>query len=138
MRNESGQAGIVALIVIAILLVIGVIVLMMWGIPRYGVYSQRCAGEGMLAHATAAKEVAVAEAKAKMESAELLARADVIRAEGAAKSNIILGESLKNNEGYLRYLFIQQLAERTGNTREIIYVPTEANLPILEANRLRK
>ena len=42
------------------------------------------------------------------------------------------GESLKNNESYLRYLWIQGLQD---GTSEVIYIPTEANLPILEAAR---
>ncbi len=44
-----------------------------------------------------------------MESAKHLADAEVIRAEGVAKANKIIGDSLKDNEGYLRYLWIQGL-----------------------------
>jgi regulator of protease activity HflC (stomatin/prohibitin superfamily) len=78
--------------------------------------------------------VAVAEAKAKMESAELLAQAEITRAKGVAAANEIIGKSLSNNEAYLRYLWIQNL-ENTKNN-QIIYVPTEAGLPILESTRL--
>jgi regulator of protease activity HflC (stomatin/prohibitin superfamily) len=112
----------------------GIVVLWMWGHPQYNVYKQRLEGQALLAHAQSAKEVAVAEAKAKMESAELLANAEVIRAEGVAKANKIIGDSLKDNESYLRYLWIQNL-EHTGN-EQIIYVPTEAGLPLLESTRL--
>ena len=101
--------------------------------PYYNVYSQRMDGQAQLAHATASKEVAVAEAKAKMESADFLAQAEVIRAEGVAKANKIIGDSLKDNESYLRYLWIQNL-ERAGN-QQVIYIPTEAGLPILESTR---
>lgn len=104
----------------------------MYGMPHYGVYKQRLEGEALLAHAQASKEVAVAEAKAKMESAELLSQAEVKRAEGVAKANQIIGESLKGNEGYLRYLWIQNLES---NNPTVIYIPTEAGLPILEAER---
>lgn len=112
-----------------------VVLLGMWIYPQYNVYSQRKQGEAMLAHAQSAKEVAVAEAKAKMESAELLAQAEVTRAGGVARANAIIGDSLKGNETYLRYLFISNLAERQGDHREIIYIPTEAGLPILESAR---
>lgn len=104
----------------------------MWGCPKYMVYSSRQEGMAQLAHAQFSREVAVAEAKAKMESSSLLAQADVIRAEGASKANIIIGNSLKNNEAYLRYLWIQNLENTKG---EVIYVPTEAGLPILEAGK---
>ncbi len=42
----------------------------------------------------------------------------------------LLGDSLKDNEGYLRYLWIQ--GSQT-NQMQTVYVPTEAGLPILEA-----
>ncbi|MEO6301626.1 MAG: membrane protease subunit, partial [Bacteroidia bacterium] len=73
--------SIVSLIVIFLL---GLVVLGMWGCPRYSVYSARKEGEALLAHAQSSKEVAVSEAKAKMESASLLAQADTIRAHGIA------------------------------------------------------
>lgn len=109
-----------------------VIVLCMYLYPKYNVYAQRLQGEALLAHAQAAKEVAVAEAKAKMEAADMLSQAEIKRAEGVAKANQIIGESLKNNEGYLRYLWINNLE---ANNPTVIYVPTEAGLPIMEAGR---
>jgi len=112
-----------------------VIVLCMYLYPKYNVYAQRLQGEALLAHAQAAKEVAVAEAKAKMEAADMLSQAEIKRAEGVAKANQIIGESLKNNEGYLRYLWINNLE---ANNPTVIYVPTEAGLPIMEAGRTPK
>lgn len=56
---------------------------------------------------------------------------EVNRAMGVAKANAIIGDSLKNNESYLRWLYIEGLKEKVGS--EVIYVPTEAGLPILEA-----
>ena len=106
----------------------------MAGMPQYRVYHQQMEGEAELAKANFSKQVAVQEAHAKMESAKLLADAEVLRAEGVAKANKIIGESLNNNEAYLRYLFVNNL-ENTQN--QVIYVPTEANLPILEARRLK-
>lgn len=111
------------------------IAVLMFGLPQYGVYRQRLEGQALLAHAQSSKEVAVAEAKAKMESASLLAEAEVLRAKGVAQANQIIGESLRNNEEYLRYLWIIDVAA-AGTDKTVIYVPTEANLPILEASRL--
>lgn len=104
----------------------------MYGCPQYNVYSQRLEGEAELAKAEYSRQVAVREAQAKRDSAALLAEAEVTRAGGVAKANQIIGESLKDNEAYLRYLFVNELA----NTKnQVIYVPTEAQLPILEATR---
>jgi len=107
------------------------IVLLMYGCPKYNVYKQRMEGQAQLAHAQSSKEVAVAEAKAKMESAALLAQADTIRAHGIAKSNEIIGNSLKNNKAYLNWLWIDHIKDN----QNVIYIPTENNLPILEAGR---
>ena len=131
----SDGAKAVVGITVVVLLIGCAIIGGCWGYPNYNVYSQRKEGEALLAHAQAAKEVAVAEAKAKMESAELLAQADVKRAEGAAKANKIIGDSLKDNEAYLRYLWIQNL--ENSKEHQVIYIPTEAGLPILEASRLK-
>lgn len=108
----------------------------MVGCPKYNVYQQRMEGQAILAHAQSSREVAVAEAKAKMESAELLAQAEVSRAKGVAKANEIIGQSLKGNEDYLRYLWINNLENK--ENEQVIYIPTEAGLPILEAGRLKK
>ncbi|UOF82020.1 stomatin-like protein [Caudoviricetes sp.] len=120
---------------IAVLGVVGFVVLviiLMGVMPMYSVYSQRLAGEAELAKANYSKQVAVQEAQAKMDAAKMLAQAEVERAKGVAQANILIGDSLKNNEAYLRYLFVNNL-ENTHD--QVIYVPTEANLPILEAGR---
>ena len=110
------------------------IVLLTAGCPYYNVWQQGLAGEAALARATQDRQIAIQEAQAKMESAKLLAAAEVERAKGVAQANKIIGDSLHNNEDYLRYLFVNGL-ENTKN--QVIYVPTEANLPILEATRNR-
>ena len=115
-----------------IVLIIAAILLTMWLLPKYGVYRQGLAGEAELANAEYSRQVAVREAQAKKDAAVLLAQAEVERARGVAQANKIIGDSLKDNEAYLRYLFVNNLADTKD---QIIYVPTEANLPILEANR---
>lgn len=125
----------IAITTIGIFGVLFLIVLGMWGCPQYKVYQQTKEGEAMLAHARSSKEVAVAEARAKYESAALLAQADTIRAHGVARSNQIIGASLKDNEAYLHWLWIDNIEK---NPQATIYIPTEANLPIFEAGRLSK
>jgi len=121
---------------VVVLAIIGLIILSMWGCPKYKVYSARKEGEALLAHAQSSKEVAVAEARAKMESATLLAEADTLRALGIAASNRIIGKSLENNPAYLQWLWIDEL-KTTQN--QIIYIPSgQMGMPIMEANRLKK
>lgn len=104
-----------------------------WGWPNYRVYQQKLEGEAELARATQSRQIRIQEAKAKQEAAVLEAQAEVERAKGVAEANKIIGDSLKGNESYLRYLWIQGLQE--GATPQVVYVPTEAGLPILEAGR---
>ncbi len=116
----------------------GVVVLLLifgsflYGCPQYWVYHQRMEGEAELSKAHYSKQVQVQDSEAKLESAKSLAKAEVERAKGVAEANKIIGESLKNNESYLRYLWIHSL-EVTQD--RVIYIPTEANLPILEAGK---
>jgi len=102
--------------------------------PYLHVWQQSKLGEAELARADSNRQIATCEAMAKKESAKALADAEVIRAEGVAKANKIIGDSLTGNEGYLRYLWIQGLQT---NQMQVVYVPTEANLPIMESHRLR-
>ena len=116
----------------------------MWGCPQYNVWQQGLEGEAELARAKQNRQIAIEEAEARLASASKLgeakfqeaegwAKAEVARAHGVAEANAIIGQSLKGNDAYLRYLWIQALE---ANDSDVIYVPTEANLPILEATRL--
>ena len=111
----------------------GIVCLSMWGCPRYEVYRQNMQGEAELARASQNRQIKIREAEAAAEAARLLAEAEIERAKGVAEANRIIGESLKGNEAYLRYLWIQGLQE--GSTPQVVYVPTEAGLPILESGR---
>lgn len=93
-------------------------------------------GQAALLEAESSKKIAIESAKAALESAKLLADAEVERAKGVAKANEIIGDSLKGNEAYLRYLYISNLekAENNGSVNTI-YIPTEGGLPILEAGK---
>lgn len=116
--------------------ILGVIILGMWGCPKYSVYERRLAGEAELAKSLADRQVQIQDAQGKQEAAKHLAQAEIERAKGVAEANRIIGSSLKNNESYLRYLWIHNL--NAGDGKEVIYVPTEAGLPILEAGKRRK
>lgn len=106
-----------------------------WGWPYYRVFSQRLAGEAKLRESESSRQVLVEEAKAKKEAAKLLADAEIERARGAAEANKIIGEGLKGHHEYLMYLWIQSLGDKDNH---VIYVPTEGQLPILEATRFQK
>lgn len=68
----------------------------------------------------------------ELQKARKDAEIEIARAEGVAKSNKIISGSIDGN--YLRYLWIKGLQT---NNMQVIYVPTEGNIPIMEANRYR-
>jgi predicted aminopeptidase len=127
---KPNLTGISLLLIIMIGLVVGCLV----GCPKYRVYTQEMEGKAELQRAISNRQIAIQEAHAKMEAAKDLAQAEIIRAGGIAQANKIIGNSLKDNEAYLHWLWIDQLEN---NKNSVIYIPTEANLPIMEANRLR-
>lgn len=122
------KVGAILLAIILSLTAVGLI-----GCPKYMVWQKGLKGKATLAEADWDRQVRVAEAEAEKEAAVALAAAEVERAKGVAEANKIIGDSLKDNDSYLRYLWIQGLHD---GSSEIIYVPTEAQLPILEAGRL--
>lgn len=116
-----------------------IVIIILWGMSAVGMYynvwSESKAGEAELARAESNRQIKTLEARAAQESARYLAEAEVIRAQGVARANEIISDSLKDNEGYLRYLWITGL---NSEKSQVIYVPTEAGLPILEAGRLNE
>ena len=101
----------------------------MAGCPQYKVYEQRLHGEAELARAHQNRQILVQQAQAEKDSA-------VLRAEAIA----IVGKSAKEFPEYRQQEFIGAFAEalRHSKVDQIICVPTEANIPIIEANRLPK
>lgn len=90
-------------------------------------------GQAELAQADGNRQIKVQEAKAAFEAADYTAQAEVRKAEGVAKANAIMAASLGGPEGYLRWSYIEMLKEN--HDHQVIYVPTEASLPILEAGK---
>lgn len=130
--NTKNGIAVSVLVLFVVAVFVGLVALGMWGLPRYKVWKNGLRGEATLREAEWDRKVAIEEANAKMEAAKSLAQAEIERAKGVAEANRIIGESLQDNEAYLRYLWIQGLQD---GSSEVIYVPTEANLPILEATR---
>jgi hypothetical protein len=122
-------------VVITAMIILVVLVLVaggMWGCPTYNVWQQGLAGQAELKRAEQNRQIRIEEAQAEAEAASMFAKAEVERAKGVAEANKIIGDSLKGNDAYLRYLWINGLHD---GSSEVIYIPTEANLPILEAVR---
>lgn len=101
----------------------------MWAFPTYGVWSQEMRGRAELARATQSKQIMMIHAQAMLEAEEFNAKAEVVRARGMAEAMEIEGGSLTMM--YIYYLWVRTMA---GNPN-IVYIATEASLPILELRR---
>jgi regulator of protease activity HflC (stomatin/prohibitin superfamily) len=101
------------------------------------VWGAEMSGRAVLAEAEFSRQARVEEARAKNAAAELEGQAELTRAEFSAKANKALAEGLGGPEAYLRYLYIRML-EESGQAGQIIYIPTEAGMPLLEAGRLNQ
>ncbi|GAA6150924.1 hypothetical protein [Pseudoteredinibacter isoporae] len=154
---QNRPAMAIGTLAILTIIFIALIMLAFWAWPKYNVYKQELNGQAALKEAEWSKQILIEEAKAREQAALMQAKArvtlaeaegkakiarakaeglaDIERAKAAAEANRIIGESLKNNEEYLRYIWIKGLQDGKG---ERIYIPTEAGLPILEAGQARK
>lgn len=122
-----------------VFLVIGVGLLLIgigWAIAAisqvYGVWSAHKEGQADLAKARNDQQVQVAQAQGRLNAAELNKQAEIIDAEAVSKSVEIIGKALHDNHGYLQWKWIHMMED---NKNSVIYVPTEASLPILEAGK---
>lgn len=93
-------------------------------------YESESSKKALIEQAKAENESATLQAEAKIKIAKAEAQAEIERAKGVAEANKIIGESLKGNSEYLRYLQIDAIKNSKGDK---VYIPTEAGLPIIEA-----
>jgi len=118
----------IAMLALAVGLVVGIIFggVAIWSLLR--VYNATSIGKAELARADQNRQILITQAKAEKEAAEL--RAEAIH---------VMGKAAKDFPEYRQQEFMAAFGEalREGNISQIIYVPTEANIPVLEASRLR-
>lgn len=110
--------------VFGLIIVIAIVAVMY---RHYNVWSMEMQGKARLAEASQSKQILIEQAKAELEAAK-----------ERAKAIEVMGEAAKKYPEYRMQEFIAAFGQAldNGNVNTIIYVPTEANIPILEAKRL--
>lgn len=103
----------------------------LYGCPRYYVWQQEMSRKVEFAKAEQNRRIKIEEAKANLEAEKLNAQAEVERAKGAAEAIKIENGSI--TPAYIQYLWVRQQSNL--NDKTVIYIPTETNLPVLEASR---
>ncbi len=124
----------IKLTIVALFILIGGVGSCMFVRPRYNVWKQEMEGKAEFAKAEQNRKIKIEEARANLEAEKLNAQAEVERAKGAAKAIQIENGSLTPE--YIQYLWVRQQGSLGDKT--VIYIPTEASLPILEAGRVNK
>lgn len=121
--------------ILIILVVVGGILGLLFGVPKYNVWKTKIAieaeqnrGKAEMARAEQNRMIQIEEAKANLEAQKLNSLAEIERAKGMAKSIEI--ENGKLTPLYIKYLWVRNIDKMDG---EKIYIPTEANIPIIEA-----
>ena len=117
-------------IIISVLTFILIVVGFTVGVPYYNVWQQEMSGKAEFAKAEQNRKIKIEEAKANLEAEKLNAQAEIERAKGAAEAIKIENNSITPT--YIQYLWVRQ---QNTNANKIIYIPTEAGLPILEAGK---
>ena len=126
-EEENSKAGIIcaAIVIAGFLLIAGGMAIG----PRYAVWRNEMQGKAEYARAEQNRRIMIEEAKANLEAEKLNAQAEVERAKGAAEAIRI--ENGQITTTYIQYLWVRQ--QGGNNVQKIVYIPTEASMPILEA-----
>lgn len=116
-----------------------VVVLIVWalfGTPIWRVWAQSKQGEADLQQAHKEQQIQVSKAQGRLDAATINKQAAIIEAEAVAAQIEKIGQTLTKHDLYLRWQWIKMMEERPDSS--VIYVPTEANLPIMEAGKRRE
>lgn len=117
------------------------LVLLLWilvGYPKWRVWAAHQAGLADLQRARNEQQIQTARAQGRLDASGLNKKAAIVEAEAVAAQIDAIGSQLTRHDLYLRWQWIKMMEDTHSDSEtSIIYVPTEANIPILEAMRLR-
>jgi hypothetical protein len=122
-------------ILVGVVLLVIFVLFVLWGLvagPIWNVWASKKAGEAVLQEAINTQRVQLAHAEARKEAATLNKEAAIIEASAVGEQIRTIGSELKDHNLFLQWQQIEMMKSHEGS---IIYVPTEAGLPILEAGK---
>ncbi len=113
-----------------------IVILISWflfGYPMWKVWASGKSGEADLQQAHKEQQIQVSKAQGRLDAARLNKEAAIIEAEAVSEQITKIGSQLTEHDLYLKWQWIKMMEERPENS--VIYVPTEAGIPILEAGK---
>ncbi|MEP2716982.1 hypothetical protein [Pseudophaeobacter sp.] len=116
---------------------LGLITLALLWTPVMGPWTQERRGIADLREAQQNRQILVEQAEAQRQVAILKAEGEREASKIRAEAIRIIGQAAKDFPEYRNQEFIGAFADalKDGSIHQVIYVPTEANIPILEAGR---
>ena len=132
LRTKNGEPDAIKITIFSIVCTVLFVILLMFSLPKYSVWSKGMKGRAELARAEQNKQILIAEASARLEAEKLNALAEVERAKGMAAAIEI--EQGQLTSVYNQYLFIRTLENiaKEGTIPTIIYVPSQGLIPVLD------
>ncbi|HXN71477.1 MAG TPA: hypothetical protein VN861_02875 [Candidatus Acidoferrales bacterium] len=115
-------------------------ILLFWilvGYPKWKVWASHQDGLADLTRAKNEQQIQIAQAQSRLDAADLNKKAAVIEAQAVALQIQEIGQQLTEHDLYLKWQWIKMMEDRHDKSATI-YVPTEANIPIMEATRMQK
>lgn len=119
--------------IIIIALVVVLIGWFLFGYPMWKVWASGKSGEADLQQAHKEQQIQVSKAQGRLDAAKLNKEAAIIEAEAVSEQITKIGAQLTEHDLYLKWQWIKMMEEKPEGS--VIYVPTEASMPILEAGR---
>jgi len=122
--NEIARGSTLNIVLISLLLVV-----LMFAWPRYRIWQKGLAGEANLMQAVQERQILVEQARAERDAAKL--RAEAIQ---------IVGQAAKDFPEYRYQEFLGAFGEAFQNDSisKVVFIPTEANVPITQTGRTSK
>lgn len=121
------------LISLSLLFALIVILWTLFGYPVWKVWASGKSGEADLQQAHKEQQIQVSKAQGRLDAARLNKEAAIIEAEAVSEQITRIGAQLTQHDLYLKWQWIKMMEEKPEGS--VIYVPTEANMPILEAGK---
>lgn len=107
----------------------------LWLYPVWKVWASHKDGQADLQRAKNEQQIQIAQAQSRLDAASLNKEAAIIEAQAVAAQINEIGKQLTEHDLYLKWQWIKMMEDRHDKS-STIYVPTEANIPIMEASRL--
>ncbi len=120
-------------IFLIVLFVVAAVAWVLFGYPVWKVWASQKQGEADLQQAHKEQQIQVSKAQGRLDAAKLNKEAAVIEAEAVSAQIEKIGAQLTEHDLYLKWQWIKMMEDRPDSS--VIYVPTEANMPILEAGK---